>query len=111
MTRKLLMAVAVVAIAFTLRIGIGPAEAHGGSFHGGGFHGGGFHGGGFHHGGFRGGFVGGVFLGDPYFGTYPYPVPYAAAPAPAFWYFCPPANAYYPAVPSCPVPWQPVYPQ
>jgi hypothetical protein len=41
--------------------------------------------------------------------VYPYPdpyvPPYAASGAPA-WYYCPPAQAYYPYVPSCPVPWQ-----
>jgi hypothetical protein len=35
----------------------------------------------------------------------PYTPPYAASGAPA-WYFCPPAQAYYPYVASCPVPWQ-----
>src|ERR1700733_2123535 len=107
MTRKLLMAAAVIAIVLTPTIGLGTAEAHGGVFHGGGFHGGGFHGGfhgdGFHHGRFGGG----VFFADPFFGDYPYP----ATPPSALWYFCPPANAYYPAAPSCPVPWLPVYPQ
>lgn len=56
MTRKLLMTVAIVAIALIPPIGIGTAEAHGGGFGGGGFHGGGFHGGGFRGGDFRGGF-------------------------------------------------------
>jgi hypothetical protein len=40
---------------------------------------------------------------------YPYPdplVPAYAAPGAAVWYFCPPAQAYYPYVPSCTVPWQ-----
>ncbi len=85
---------------------------HGGFHEGfrGGFHDG-FHGrfrDGFHH-GFRGGvFFGGGFYDpyfyDPYLGGYPYA--YAAPPA-AVWYFCPSANAYYPVVASCPVPWQP----
>jgi hypothetical protein len=89
-----------------------PALAHGGG-HGGGFHGG-FHGGfrdGFHdrfHPGFRGDVFGGgfydPFLYDPYLGGYPYA--YSAPPA-GVWYLCPTANAYYPAVTSCPVPWQP----
>jgi hypothetical protein len=65
MTRKLLMALAIVSLTLTPSIGIGTAHAHGfggGGFHGGGFHGGGFHGGGFHGGGFRGrGFFNGVF--------------------------------------------------
>ena len=40
---------------------------------------------------------------------YPYPDPYippAAAPAANAWYYCPPSGAYYPYVPTCPVPWQ-----
>jgi hypothetical protein len=40
---------------------------------------------------------------------YPYPDPYIppyAAPGAPAWYFCPPAQAYYPYVPTCPVPWQ-----
>jgi hypothetical protein len=40
---------------------------------------------------------------------YPYPdplVPAYATPGASAWYFCPPAQAYYPYVPSCPVPWQ-----
>jgi hypothetical protein len=44
MTRKLLMAAAIVAMALIPPIGMGTAEAHGGGY-GGGFHGGGFHGG------------------------------------------------------------------
>jgi hypothetical protein len=72
MTRKLLMTVAIVALALTPSIGIGTAHAHafGGGFHGGGFHGGGFHGGGFRGRGFFGGYGGFV----PYYG-YGY-VPY-----------------------------------
>ncbi len=52
MTRKLLMTVAIVAIALAPSIGIGPAQAHG--FGGGGFHGGGFGGHGFYGGHGRG---------------------------------------------------------
>jgi len=40
---------------------------------------------------------------------YPFPDPYTppfAAPGAPAWYFCPPAQAYYPYVPTCPVPWQ-----
>ena len=33
---------------------------------------------------------------------------YAYAPQPTYWYFCPSYGAYYPNVPSCPVPWVPV---
>jgi hypothetical protein len=32
----------------------------------------------------------------------------AAPPAPALWYYCDPARAYYPYVPTCPVPWRAV---
>jgi hypothetical protein len=41
--------------------------------------------------------------------VYPYPDPYVppyAAPGAPAWYYCPPAQGYYPYVPSCPVPWQ-----
>jgi hypothetical protein len=41
--------------------------------------------------------------------TYPYPDPYVppmATPAANAWYFCAPSQAYYPYVPTCPVPWQ-----
>jgi hypothetical protein len=40
---------------------------------------------------------------------YPYPDPYVppyAAPGAPAWYYCPTARAYYPYVPTCPVPWQ-----
>ena len=40
---------------------------------------------------------------------YPFPdpmVPAFAVPGSSALYFCPPAQAYYPYVPSCPVPWQ-----
>jgi len=53
MTRKLLMTVAIVAIALAPSIGIGTAQARG---FGGGFGGGGFHGGGFGGRGFYGGY-------------------------------------------------------
>ena len=68
----------------------------------------------------------GVFLGAPLFfapGFYhPYPVPYPAPgyvpqmeyieqpPDPAYWYFCPGSNAYYPYVKQCPGGWQQVVP-
>jgi hypothetical protein len=32
----------------------------------------------------------------------------APAPVQQYWYYCPPANAYYPYVPSCPSGWQAV---
>ena len=31
-------------------------------------------------------------------------------PQPGYWYYCPSAGAYYPAVGSCPEPWVPVPP-
>lgn len=37
-----------------------------------------------------------------------YADPPPAYPAPAYWYYCPSAGAYYPDVPSCPEPWEPV---
>jgi hypothetical protein len=40
---------------------------------------------------------------------YPFPDPYVpsyAAPGASAWYFCPPAQNYYPYVGSCPVSWQ-----
>ena len=43
--------------------------------------------------------------------VYPYPDPYTppyAAPGARAWYYCPPAQSYYPYVATCPVPWQPV---
>jgi len=43
--------------------------------------------------------------------VYPYPNPYVppyAAPGAPAWYYCPPAQTYYPYVASCPVPWQTV---
>lgn len=59
----------------------------------------------------------------PYYRYYPYPAPYyyaappdvspqqpavPAEPAPAYWYFCPSKNAYYPYVRSCPEAWRAV---
>lgn len=46
--------------------------------------------------------------------VYPYPDPYVppamAGPAPAarYWYYCPNPQGYYPYVPQCFTPWQPV---
>ncbi|HUZ71675.1 MAG TPA: hypothetical protein VMU87_01710 [Stellaceae bacterium] len=43
---------------------------------------------------------------------YPYPDPYVppvvTAPPAATWYYCSNPAGYYPYVPQCPVPWQPV---
>ena len=68
MTRKLLMTVAIVAIALTPSIGIGTAQAHG---FGGGFHGRGFYGGGFGGRGFYGGY-GAFYPGYYGYGNSPY---------------------------------------
>jgi hypothetical protein len=41
--------------------------------------------------------------------SYPYPDPYVppyAAPGARAWYYCPPAQTYYPYIARCPVPWQ-----
>jgi hypothetical protein len=92
---------------------VGSAMEFGGRFHGG------------FHGRFRGGFlVGGVgelygfgYPYPPYAYAYAYPYSYAVPNAPVvapasppqdFWYFCRPANAYYPYVSSCSAPWQQV---
>jgi hypothetical protein len=64
--------------------------------------------------GWHGGRVGWWWLvgADWYFypsPVYPYPNPYVppyAAPGAPAWYYCPPAQTYYPYVASCPVPWQ-----
>jgi len=82
-------------------------------------------GGGWHHGGHGGGWgVGpaiglGVGLGllwgalaaGPYYSSYDYGydyAPYAGTPGPTVWYWCDTYQAYYPAVPQCPVPWREV---
>jgi hypothetical protein len=65
----------------------------------------------------------GVFIGAPLYAPllYSYPAPsyyyspppayIEQAPTPAYWYFCPELNAYYPHVQACPGGWQPVLPQ
>jgi hypothetical protein len=101
----------------------------GGAFHGGKhFHHGGKH---FHHGHGRiGVFIGAplVLGGSAYTWPYYYPPYYYPSapsypptyieegvpqqqPAPAYWYYCPDANAYYPYVKECPGGWQQVAPQ
>ena len=65
---------------------------------------------------FRGAFIGwpgpyywpGYYYGPGYY--YDYGPPAVAAPAPAYWYYCPPAGAYYPYVHECPSGWQLVTP-
>lgn len=59
-----------------------------------------------------------VYWSYPYYGhrryaypyyTYPYySYPYYSYPAPAYWYYCPAYEDYYPNVNSCPVAWVPV---
>jgi hypothetical protein len=95
---------------FVTLIGVGlasvalaaPALAHG---HEDGFRGGHeFHDRDDHHFGFRGG----LYFYEPFY-AYPYGLPgvyaypYASS---GYRYFCPAANAFYPAVASCPVQWQ-----
>lgn len=113
----------VMAAILSLAMPVLPAVARGGGGHDGGFHHGGHHD---HDRFFFGGFGGfyDPFWGYPYYGypyaypyAYPYPYPYPATDAPvaapasppqAVWYFCQPANAYYPYVSTCSAPWQQV---
>ena len=111
-----------------------------GGFHGGGFHAGsfgGFHGGGFHAGAFGGGWQGGHWnhgwhngrhgwWWGPAVGWGYYDYPYGAGYWPdygyygdygygqpaagQYWYYCSDPSGYYPYVPQCNVPWQPVPP-
>ena len=70
---------------------------------------------------FAGGARVGVFIGAPLYAPFHYPAPsyyyspppayIEQAPTPAYWYFCPELNAYYPHVQACPGGWQPVLPQ
>jgi len=70
---------------------------------------------------FAGGARVGVFIGAPLYAPLFYPAPsfyyspppayIEQAPTPAYWYFCPELNAYYPHVQECPGGWQPVLPQ
>ena len=62
----------------------------------------------------------GLYVGVPVAAAYyysapryyaPAPVYFARAPAPAYWYFCPAYNDYYPRVQQCPGPWQRVLAQ
>lgn len=106
MKRILVALLAVLGLGFGLA---GAANAHG------------------HHGGGRFGFdvvIGPWWWGPPYsYYYYDPPVYYAPAapivvtPAtaqmplpPAYWYFCPQSNTYYPYVTQCPGGWQPVAP-
>jgi hypothetical protein len=65
---------------------------------------------------FRGAFIGwpgpyywpGYYYAPGYY--YDYAAPAVPASAPAYWYYCPPAGAYYPYVPECPGGWQLVTP-
>ena len=70
---------------------------------------------------FGGGARIGVFIGAPLYAPLFYPAPryyyspppvyIEQAPTPAYWYFCPELNAYYPYVQECPGGWQPVLAQ
>src|SRR5499427_5566097 len=120
MTRRFvaLMAAAILACSAVPSFADHHGEGHGGGWRGGG---GGWHGGGggWHHGGHGGGWgVGpaiglGVGLGllwgalaaGPYYSSYDYGYDYAP---PTVWYWCDTYQAYYPAVPQCPVPWREV---
>jgi hypothetical protein len=76
------------------------------------------------HRGFHRGVRGGVFVGTTPFWWDPFPPPvyapppvvveeppvYIEQPKPGYWYYCPSAGGYYPAVPSCPEFWVPVPP-
>lgn len=41
----------------------------------------------------------------------PQPAPAPAPQQPAYWYYCPESNNYYPYVPTCPTGWQRIQPQ
>jgi hypothetical protein len=58
------------------------------------------------------GLLGGALATAPYYSGYDNGygyAPYAGTPASTVWYWCDPYLGYYPAVPQCPVPWQPVF--
>ena len=126
--------IAVVIAGLFLIAAAAPAYARGGGGGRGGhggqdFRGGRFHGHHFHGHGFRSSVVigTGVWLGPywypPYYPYDPYdpyaPVPVVAEPqtyieqsgAPAYWYYCEAAKAYYPYVRECPGGWLTVLPQ
>jgi hypothetical protein len=108
--------------------GNGGWHGSGGSWNGGGGHAGGgnWNGGSWYHGGHGGGWgvgpaiglgvglglLGGALATAPYYSGYDNGygyAPYAGTPASTVWYWCDPYQGYYPAVPQCPVPWQPVF--
>ncbi len=117
--RKLAL-IAIAALAIVLSVTL-PSQARGAG--GPGF-GGGHPSGAAGHGGFDGhhgadghpGFDGhhfdhhrfGFAPGFPFYGYYPYYPPENGYQAPAYWYYCPSAGAYYPYVQSCPEAWEPV---
>ena len=130
------LSVATVALLFLglLLAGAVPSEARGGRGGGGRGHSGGHWGGDGHHHHHRhfhhvprGGVVvvGPWWWGPayPYWWDYPYyvysppPVIVQQAPVyieqsmPGYWYYCPSAKGYYPAVPACPEPWIRVVPR
>ena len=90
---------------------------HGGG-HGGRHHGGGHHGGGHHRGWHHWGYGSGIYFDVPPLWIAPEPYDVAPAPSigvtpepPALWYYCTDPPGYYPTVPTCNVPWTPVYSQ
>ena len=112
--------IAIAALAIVLAISL-PSQARGAGGHG---FGGGHPGGAIGHGGFDGhhgfdghrGFDGhhfdhrrfGFAPVFPFYGYFPYYPPAYGSEAPAYWYYCPSAGAYYPNVQSCPEAWVPV---
>ena len=112
--------ISILCVALLLLIGTVPyADAFGhGGFHGGGPGHGSFHGGGFGHHPFiaphRFGhidhFHGGIFFDVPPLWVAPEPYVEVTPVPPPVWYYCTNPPGYYPTVPSCTVPWTPVYP-
>ena len=109
----------ILCVALVLLIGIVPYAAAIGhnEFHGGPGHGS-FSGGGFDHHPFiaphRFGhidrFRGGIFFDVPPLWVVPAPYVEVTPAPPSVWYYCTNPPGYYPRVPSCTVPWTPVYP-
>jgi hypothetical protein len=102
--------ISILCVALLLLIGTVPyadASEHGG-----------LHGGGFEHHPFmaphRFGYIdrfhSGIFFDVPPLWVAPEPYVEVTPVPPPVWYYCPNPPGYYPAVPSCTVPWTPVYP-
>ena len=122
--------ISILCVALVCLIGTVPyadAIGHGGP-HGGGLGHGSFHGGVFAHGAFHGGgfghhpfiaphrfghmdhFRSGIFFDVPPLWIAPEPYVEVTPVPPPVWYYCTNPPGYYPTVPSCTVPWTPVYP-